>query len=78
MKVYELMCEIQGIEVDMNTKNVIKNQAYSHRVFVSDLLDDDEYSKLHNTIDWFLENDHEFDGEGLAEWSRFLDIDVVN
>ncbi|MBG9689427.1 hypothetical protein ABD91_00600 [Lysinibacillus sphaericus] len=77
MKAYELMCKIKGLEPDMNSKNMIKNQAYSHRVFVNDLLDDDNYKQLHKTVEWFLENDDEFDGEGLAEWSRFLEVDVI-
>lgn len=76
MKVYEKMCEINDFDVKPESKEDIVNQAYSNRIYIIDLLDDDKYKELHDLVDWFLENDELYDGDEGSAWERFVDLEV--
>ena len=77
MKVYELMCKANGKTPNETFKNLLIEGAYIDRVYISDILDFEKYKDLHKTVEDFLENDFEYDGDELAAWKRFIDYEVV-
>lgn len=79
MKVYEKLMEIQDVysENVEEIKKQIVNDAYKYRMWIVDLLDCDKYLELHDTVDMFLIDDWEYDGDEMEAWKRFLEFDVI-
>lgn len=77
MKVYEMMCKANNKEPNETFKELLIQGAYIDRVYISDLLDTDKYKELHETVEHFLENDTEYDGDELEAWKRFVDYNVI-
>lgn len=77
MKVYELMCKLNNKEPNETFKQLLIEGAYQDRIFISDLLDMDKYNELYKTVESFLENDLEYDGDELSAWKRFVEYKVV-
>lgn len=77
MKVYELMCKANGKTPNETFKKLLIEGAYSDRVYISDILDMEKYKEIHQTVEHFLENNVEYDGDELEAWERFVDYNVI-
>lgn len=77
MKVYESMCKANGKSPTETFKALLIEGAYIDRVYISDILDMEKYEEVHQTVEHFLENDVEYDGDELKAWERFLEYDVI-
>lgn len=77
MKVYELMCKANGKTPNETFKQLLIEGAYIDRVYISDILDIEKYKELHGTVEHFLENDAEYNGDEHTAWERFVDYDVI-
>jgi len=77
MKVYELMCQANGKTPNETFKELLIEGAYIDRVYISDMLDSEKYKELRETVEHFLENDIEYDGDERKAWERFVEYDVI-
>lgn len=71
------MCKLNNKEPNETFKQLLIDGAYQDRVYISDLLDMDKYSELHETVESFLENDLEYDGDESSAWKRFVEYIVI-
>lgn len=75
MKVLDRLNEIMIFDtIPVSVKQAV-SYAYTHRIYILDLLDEDIPKDLHKAIENFLDGMVYFDGDESHLWKHFLDLD---
>jgi len=75
MLVIDKFNEVEAFGKDKSVKEIL-NFVYNHRIYVSDVLDENFPEDILKATEKFLETDKEYDGDEEKAWERFLKSNI--
>lgn len=75
MRVLDRLNEIMIFDTIPVTTEKAVSYTYNHRIYISELLDEDLPKDVHKLVENFLDGMVYFDGDESHLWKHFLDLD---